>query len=149
MLFLFISIVLGNISTPTHDVPLAIFHIKKVENDIQLNISFDVEDFSESLSVKANQVDLDFMQKYLNKNTNFQFNTEAISFKILTVKTVRDHIKVMGVFDKTPHSIKSLKIKNNCLIDISNHSNIIQIDLNDQSKDFRMNKKRTVIHLNY
>lgn len=65
------------------------------------------------------------------------------------MKIVRDHIKVKGSFGKIIENIDTIKIENTCLNNVYRHSNIIQIDLNNESKDYRMHSKRTVINLEY
>ena len=50
-------------------------------------------------------------------------------------------------FKNSPQRIKSIQVKNTCLIAVPNHSNIIQLNLNDASHDFRMHQERTEIRL--
>ena len=89
------------------------------------------------------------MQKYLSENTSFQFNDQLLSLKLSEVKIIRDHIRVKGSFGETQKEITTIKIENTCLNNIAHHSNVIQIDLNNESKDFRMHKRRTIIDLKY
>lgn len=149
LLLLVISIAYASSPTSVHDVAIARFHITEVDHSIQINISFDLEDFAGSLGVKNSDVSLENMQTYLDRNTSFQFNTQVAYLKVSEVKTVRDHIRVKGIFEAVTESVKTLTIENNCLIDVPNHSNIIQIDLNNRSRDYRMHNKRTVINLTY
>ena len=58
---------------------------------------------------------------------------------------VGEHLKITGVFKTEIALIKQLEIINNCLLNVDNQSNIIQIDLNGDSKDYRMHKKRNSI----
>ena len=148
-IFIILTIAISNSFFFAHDVPMAVFHISESNNSIEINITFDLEDFCESLDINTQEVDLEKMQNYINDHTSFQFNTLVSSVKILETKIVRDHIKVKGVFEKVDQKVKTLKIKNTCLINISRHSNVIQVDLNNKSKDYRMHKKRTEINLNY
>lgn len=149
VLFFVSTMFLSGIFTPVHDVPVAIFHITESNGIIEIDITFDLEDFSKSLDNKATEVNLENVQNYLTKNTCFQFNSQVANLKISEVIIVRDHIKVKGSFGKTMESIDTIKIKNTCLNNISRHSNVIQIDLNNESKDYRMHSKRTVINLEY
>jgi len=144
----FLLVFFSNSLNLMHDVPLAKFHITESNARVQITIFFDVEDFSESLNINAEEVNRSKMQNYLDKHTSFQFNTQVTKLNVSEVSIVRDHIKVKGIFNKKGTDIKTIKIENTCLNNISSHSNIIQIDLNNQSKDYRMHKKRTVINLN-
>lgn len=140
---------LNGIFTPIHDVPVAIFYITESNGMLEMNITFDLEDFSESLEIKTTEIDRERMQNYLREHTSFQFNSQVANLKISEVKIVRDHVKVKGNFGKTIKNIDRIKIENTCLIDVFRHSNVIQVDLNNKSKDYRMHKKRTVINLEY
>ena len=48
---------------------------------------------------------------------------------------------------KVKTKIQTLKIENTCFIETKDHSNLIQIDINNNPKDYRMNKERTMIDL--
>jgi len=138
---------LGNFFTPVHDVPMATFHITESNAVIKLDITFDVEDFSKSLDIETTDINTENMENYLTENTSFLFNDKVARLKISEVKIVRDHIKVKGNFGKSALMIKTIKVENRCLNNVPRHSNIIQIDINDKSRDYRMHKKRTVIEL--
>ena len=148
LFFIYIGL-LHTLLVPTHQVPLAKFHIVKSNETINLDIIFDLEDFSESLDIHTTEVNLENMQKYLSENTSFQFNDQLLSLKLSEVKIIRDHIRVKGSFGETQKEITTIKIENTCLNNIAHHSNVIQIDLNNESKDFRMHKRRTIIDLKY
>ncbi len=149
MLFILFAFLQSTIWIPVHKVPLAVFHITESNTTIQMAITFDLADFSESSEIKPDEVNLRTMQKYLDKNLILEFNTQEISFEISEVKMVKDHLKVKGSFGEITQKIKNLEVKNTCLNNISRHSNIIQIDLNNESKDYRMHKNRRVIRSTY
>lgn len=67
----------------------------------------------------------------------------------LDYKKVRDHLRINASFDSSIQNIETISVENTCLIEVPNHSNIIQLDLNDQTKDFRMHKGRTEISISY
>lgn len=148
-LLLLISVILNGLFTPVHDVPVAIFHITASDGMLAIDITFDLEDFSKSLDIKTSEINLRRMQNYLTKNTSFQFNAQVANLQISEVKIVRDHINVKGDFGKLINSIGTIKIENTCLNNVARHSNVIQIDLNNKSKDYRMHKERTKINLEY
>lgn len=148
-LFFVSAILLSKLFAPVHDVPIATFHITESNAVLKIDITFDLEDFSKSLNIKTTEINLENVQNYLAKNTSFQFNDQVANLKISEVKIVRDHIKVKGNFGKSEIIIKTIKVENSCLSNVPHHSNVIQIDLNNKSKDYRMHKKRTVINLKY
>lgn len=148
--FFIVSIIfLSKIFTPAHDVPIATFHITESNGAIEIDITVDLIDFSKSLNIKTTEVNPEIVQNYLTENTSFQFNHQVADLNISEVKIIRDHIRVKGDFGKSRMIVKNIKVENSCLNNIPHHSNIIQIDLNNKSKDYRMHKKRTVINLKY
>lgn len=149
-ILLFIStIFITGIFTPTHDVPVAVFHITESNSILEIAITFDLDDFSESLGINTTELNTEYMQNYLNENTSFQFNAQEAKLKISEMQIVRDHIEVKGNFGRAIKNIKTIKIENTCLQNVFRHSNVIQIDLNNKSRDFRMYNKRTVINVEY
>jgi len=148
LLFVF-TIILGKLFLPVHDVPIATFHITESNAILKIDITFDLEDFSKSLNIKTTEINLENVQNYLTENTSFQFNDQVSNLTISEVKIIRDHIKVKGNFGKSGMLIKTIKVENRCLNNVRRHSNIIQIDLNNKSRDYRMHKKRSVIDLKY
>lgn len=135
--------------TPTHDVRIAIFYISETNGHINMEITFDVEDLSKSLDINRSNIKLENIQAYIDNHTHFQFNKQDVSLQLSEYKIVRDHIKVTGRFGKVKNNIDTISVENTCMTEISGHSNIIQIDLNNKSKDFRMHKDRTIINLDY
>ncbi|MFK7806200.1 MAG: hypothetical protein AB8F74_00235 [Saprospiraceae bacterium] len=147
--FLLIAMVCNSIFSFAHDVPIATFQITESESLLQLDVTFDLEDFSKSLDVEVEEIDLQYMKDYLSENTNFFFNGKETALHVSDVKIVRGHIRVKGNFGKALEKIETIKIKNICLNNVRHHSNHIQIDLNDKTKDYRMHKRRTEIKLKY
>lgn len=132
-----------------HDVAIALFHITENQDQISMEISFDIEDLSNSMNVKEADISLENLEEYFSENTSFLFNGNMNNFDLIELKTENDHLKVKGQFSRKMNDIRSLTITNTCLIEVAKHSNIIQIDLNDTSRDFRMHKGRTKIELRY
>ena len=134
---------------PTHDVAMAIFHISESGSEIKMEITFDLVDLAHSIKTTPKELNEKSIKYYLDENTEFRFNNQILAFKISKTRVIGDHIKVNCEFEKEPKNVNSIKIINTCLNDISNHSNVIQVDINAQSKDYRMHEKRTEIELEY
>ena len=149
LLFFVYLIFIKGTFTPTHDVPLAVFQITESNSILEIDIAFDLDDFTESLGIKTTELNSEYMEHYLNENTSFQFNSQVANLKISEMQIVRDHIKVKGNFRKVMNSVKTITIENTCLNNIFRHSNVIQIDLNNTSRDYRMHTDRTVINIKY
>lgn len=148
-LLLLLITIQSNIITPVHNVPVATFEIAQSEKSIVLNISFEVSDFIKSTKINANEITQQVLQKYMDNHTSFKFNGQINPYKISKFVIERDHIKIKGNFINDVQSVKNIKIENKCLINIHHHSNVIEINLNNQARDFKMNKDRTKIHVSY
>ena len=134
---------------PSHDVPIATFHIYESDRTIKIDINFDVQDLSKALELNSNKINLKSIEDYLDNHTKFLFNTRNTTIKLSTFRIIKDHIIVKGYFENASTKIETLEINNTCLNEVYNHSNIIQMDINDQSKDYRMHVGRTSISLKY
>ena len=146
----YIIFIFLNVCSLTHDVPIALFHLEESANGVNLDISFDISDFERSTTQKKTKITKDWMQQYLNDHMSVEFNRKKTAFIIKTISFNREHIEVEGTFEIPPtKKIKTVKIENTCLIDIKNQSNIIHLDINDASRDFRIHKDRTKIGVNY
>lgn len=148
-LLCYISVLLWGSLLATHDVAIAIFQLTESNNEVELAISLDAEDFLLSSKMAMQDLNVETIQSYLRDHLVFHFGDDVIAFTISEVKIKLDHIKINGGFGTMNQEIKSIKIKNTCMIDVPKHSNIIQIDLNHKSRDFRMHKGRTIIDLEY
>ena len=147
--FLLLMICHSQFLTPVHDVPMATFHIYQSDQTIKMDMTFDSRDLSEALQINDDQISLKSIKAYLDSHTKFLFNNKNSPFRISTFKIVKDHIKIKGYFELKLEKVTHLIIENTCLNGIKNHSNIIQLDLNNLSRDFRMHVGRTTLRLEY
>jgi len=147
--FLSISSWSTSIMTPTHDVTMAMFRISESEEGIELDVTLDLEDYCNDRNTVASALNLKGFQSYLDRNIILKFNNNKATLKLKEFNIEKDHIRVKGNLGKLNAKINSIEIRNTCLINIVKHSNIIQIDLNDRFRDFRMHKERTVILVEY
>jgi len=134
---------------PKHDVAIATFSVSEVEGQLILQVSLDAEDLYSASTVISKSVDLKSLQEYLSAHVTFKFNGQDVKFKVTEYKTIRDHIQLTATFETAPQQIHVVQVSNTCLIEVPNHSNIIQLDLNGKSRDFRMHKGRTEISVEY
>jgi len=132
-----------------HDVPLALFHISCEGESTNLKVNFDLVDFSNTYNIETADLDVKIVQRLVNQNTSFKFNNLSTNVLISDVQIIEDHLRVYGRFDYQGPDIINIEIDNTFLTSIENHSNIIQIDMNKRSRDFRMHKGRTSISITY
>ena len=135
--------------SPTHDVAIAMFRISQSAEGLALDVTLDIQDLSTDLGVAQSDIILADIQAYLDKHTQFEFNGEQNEISLLDVKKVRDHFLVKGQFKKKVNALNEIQIRNTCLVEIPDHSNIIQVQANGTLRDFRMHKERTSIQIKY
>jgi len=146
---LIFSLMLGNLAVNTHDTPLAMFHISQHENNIVVDVSFHLEDFAKSAKVDESEVDEEIVQKYMAEHANFRVNSKRTPFVLTHFSSKKNHIRVKGNLEEINEQVKSIKFRNTCLIDVLGHENIIYINLNGTTKDYRMTRRKKVIRVRY
>jgi len=132
-----------------HDMALAFFKIYDMYDSIGMTATFDKEDLVAELKVSFEEVDHSLLQSYLDENTSFLINNSAVAFTINKIQSDELFIKVHGTFDRTEMNLRQMIIYNTCLSNRPDQSNIMQLELKDQFKDFRMHKDRTRIKVEY
>jgi len=140
--FLFISM-----QIKAHEMPLAFFKVYKSQNKIKLDIKFDIKDLSKTLKLKARKLDIKVIEPYVKKHTLFKFDGCFSEVRIKSLEFIGDHIILKGEFEDEISSYKTISLENTCLISINNHSNIIEIEVSNRIRDFRMHKNRTKISI--
>lgn len=135
----------AHLTVINHNGPMAVFKIYQESETIHLDITLDAEDLAQELRLGPPDISKDVMEKYLRSNTSFIFDNIINELDIVDFDFVGEHLKINGVFITEIAITKQLEIINNCLLNVDNQSNIIQIDLNGDSKDYRMHKKRNSI----
>ena len=128
-----------------HNIPIAIFKIHQLSNKVILDITIDAEDLGNEVNLSSNNISKEVIKNYLNLNTSFSFDNKIIELEIKNLEQDGDHLKINCAFNTEIADLKQLEIRNTCLINVDNHSNIIQVNLNNISKDYRMHKNRKTI----
>lgn len=143
LLLLFHSLFTHNL---THDIQVALYriYIDEATKDLSIDITFELNDFNEvDYTNKAGFEK--FIKSYLTKHTQFEFDAKAYPIEIMNLEYQDKHLKVHGRFAKEDSEIHQITILNSCLIESTNHSNIIEIRLADQERDFLMDSQRQQI----
>ena len=132
-----------------HESISATFNVIKRGHVLMLEIDFDEENFIKFGASKSLHVSKEDFSKYLNKTTSWEFNDEKLVPQVLEIKSDEHHTKVICFLSKYQESIKSVKIKNEFLLNVKSHSNIVKLDINNTFKDYRLHKERREIKVNY
>jgi len=133
----------------THESISATFNVIKRGHVLMLEIEFDEENFvkfGESESLKVSKEDF---RDYLNKTTSWEIDGKKLVPQILEIKQGAHHTKVICFLSKDSDNIKSVIIKNEFLLNVDSHSNIVKLDINNTFKDYRLHKERRQIKVDY
>jgi len=132
-----------------HESISATFNVIRRGHVLMLEIDFDEENFIKFGASKSLHVSKEDFSKYLNKTTSWEFNDEKLVPQVLEIKSDEHHTRVICFLSKYKESIKSVKIKNEFLLNVKSHSNIVKLDINNTFKDYRLHKERREIKVNY
>lgn len=152
MRFLIISLftVLSfNNSVEFHDAVTAKFHIVERGEVLFLEVEFDAENMIKLNKTSSLKVTKEDFTKYLNETTNWFFDGKQIIPKTLSIQTFGGHKKAICFLSKSLKEVKSFKVKNEFLLDIDEHINVVMVDLNNTYKDYKLDKNRKEITVNY
>ena len=114
-----------------------------------LEIDFDEENFIKSGESNSLHITKADFSKYLHKATSWEFDGEKIIPQVLEIKSGEHHTKVICYLSKYKENIKTVTIKNEFLLNIESHSNIVKLDINNTFKDYRLHKGRREIKVDY
>ena len=152
MIFLFIILSTIRLSAPAeeaHDAVIAVFNLKEHEGRIELDVSFDIQDFLALNHKSSGLNDREGIENYINATTSWEIDGEKAELKMIRLKRENDHFRVSFLLKNIRPGITTLKINNDFFLHIEDHSNIIMLDLNDGFRDFRMHKARSKIEVVY
>lgn len=138
-------VILVGILVPIHDAPIAMFKLIDKGDFIGLHITLDAADLSQSSEISEAAIDLDYLKKYLKQHVEFMLDGQSITYDLLSFNQNLDHIHISGKIEASIMERSHVKIKNSCLLNIDNQSNIVQLKYADQLRDFRMTKDRQEI----
>ncbi len=132
----------------THDIQVAFFKIHQDTEQVNIDFVFEKEDLNFLLD-KDEILSHEKLEDYISNNFSVTVDDQTSNLSFGDVKVESKHIHVHGFIPQTKHTIQSLEIKNTCLLDIEDHSNIIEVRLNNQERDFLMNEDRTTLIITY
>lgn len=138
-----------NTKSNFHESISATFNVIKRGHVLMLEIDFDEENFIKFGESNSLHISKEDFSKYLEKTTSWEFDGEKLIPKVLTLTSNGEHTKVICFLSKYNENIKSVIIKNEFLIHVKSHSNIVKLDINNTFKDYRLHKERREIKVIY
>ncbi|MEO9872872.1 DUF6702 family protein [Ekhidna sp.] len=132
----------------SHDIRMAIFEITENDSGLQMNISVDRYYFYESLKNEfEDHATRDFENmawEYLQSRVAIEVDGNCTAFEITEIEYGEENIYLKGSLNLQLEDIKEVKMTNTCMVDlVEGHDNIMKLKLNDRTRSFRLNSKRT------
>lgn len=149
LITVFLTFFFGSHSNEVHESITATFNVIEKGHVIMLEIDFDTDNYLRINPSKQRKITKASFSQYLTKTTSWAFDDKVLVPKVLSIEVSGHHTKVVCFLSKAKEDIKSVKIKNEFLLNIPSHSNIVMLDLNDVFKDFRLHPKRREIKVDY
>ena len=147
MNFLLYTLILLSFGNINHDVQVAFFKITQNSKAIEISMTFEKEDLQQVFK-KQEEFQTENQSSYLDQHFSVQINGENQRILYQVQKVKAKHIKIKGIIHWTG-TVKNIQINNTCLLDIPSHSNVIELRLNKQERDFHMNKDRKSIDVSF
>jgi len=145
IIMLFISSIFFN--TASHDIQVSYFKVYQDSKKLFVDHTFELEDILKTLKINESDLSNDQIVNYLEKHFSIQVNDTKIEMRFDIFQSRNKHITIKGYSSSIIDKVSSIKINNTCFLEIEGHSNIIEIRLNDQERDFLMNIDRTTIDI--
>jgi hypothetical protein len=146
ILFAFLNI---NSTVEFHDAVTAKFHVVERGEVLFLEIEFEEENLIKLNKTSSLRVTKEDFTKYLNETTSWVFNGKELHPKTLSIQATGHHKKAICFLSKSIKNVKSVQVKNEFLLDIEEHINVVMLDVNQTYKDYKLDKKRKEISVSY
>lgn len=144
-----ISILLFCVSPVNHDIQVAFFKIHQEGKELKLELIFEKEDAIQQLRISEKDLFSAVIESYVLDHFSIEINGQKSKYAFCNIEFKEDHIIMHGKAFLTTKKIQNVAIKNSCLNSVDGHSNIIELRLNNQERDFLMNIDRTQIDVSF
>ena len=132
-----------------HDIKMAIFEIYQGKSGLKITISVDKDDFLKALATEfptgltsENLGELAF--DYLASKIAIEINDECTSLALHEIEFDNLNTYLRGSLNTQVCKIEEVRMTNTCMIDLfEDHDNIMKLKLNDRTRSFRLNSRRT------
>lgn len=132
-----------------HDVAMAIFTMTESSEGIEIKVNLDKHHLAQETSIASEQLTADQLEQYLRKHLQFFIDNQQQYFVLVDYQTRGEHLLIKLLMDKKSIDGESLRIINTCLLTVQDQSNIIQLELNNKTRDYRMHIGRQEIEVSY
>lgn len=132
-----------------HDIQVAFFSLSENGKKITLEIKLELEDIESTFKELGMELSDAMIAKYMVEHLSLSLNDKHQDLTFTNFKIKNKHLILLSEIPRGDESIHSVELRNTCLLNIDNHSNIIQVRLNNKMRDFLMNRRRTFIDIEY
>ena len=138
-----------------HDIKMAIFEIYQGKSGLEMTISVDKEDFLKALAAESpsgiTSENLGGMAfDYLVSKIAIEVNGECALLALHEIEFSNLNIHLRGKLNTQVCKVEEVRMTNTCMIDLfEDHDNIMKLKLNDRTRSFRLNSKRTTTVATY
>ncbi len=145
MKFLAICLLLIFKSSFSHDIQVASFTIYEEEEQLRFDVVLEHKDIVRTFAERQKEPNENEIRNYILDNVGVFINKKECKISFDKVENKSHHIYLKGKLSTPIKKVKIIEIKNTCLLNIEGHSNVIQLRLNNQERDFLMNINRKEI----
>lgn len=144
LFYLFLLFLLNPIESPPHDIPLGIFQLDFDEGQIEMDIKLEAQDVEKAIALTYKTKEIEpVLWQYILEHTDWQINGIPLIPEYCSTEQDKDHYLLKINFPKPKDVLVNMTILNKCLLaEIENHSNIIYILRNGETRGFRLDKDR-------
>jgi len=144
MQMLFTQLLFHFLLLPTHDMSIALIDIHLDESH---RITFEID---ENDLLSETTLEESALQNYIKEHFQMSINDQLVSIEISDIEKSKDHLIINTVMDLTFHSVSSLEINSDLLMNaISDQSNVVRIYYYEKVRGFRMHSGRKKIVAEY
>ena len=129
----------------SHDMPIAMFKLFEENGHTAMHVTLDKENIHTAITTSAEDLDLEDLNDYLKSHIAIALDHRTINFHISAYEVKGDHIHISGTIHQSITDYQNLSVRNTCLLEVANQSNIVQLKYDGMVRDFRMTKERQEI----
>lgn len=133
----------------THDTQVAFYKIKQEANTLEIEFIFEYSELLKTQDGQHSEMSDAMLQEYIDSHFAISLNKKSRMVSYGTMQKKHNHIFIIGKIHHIDQEIEQIEITNSCLIEIGGHSNIVEVYLGPEQRDFLMNSHRTSIQINY
>lgn len=143
MLYMLLSLLM----LPTHDIQVSFFKLYKQQEVLVLEIHSELDDFVQAIGITQEEINPGLLTKFVHQYFEIRLDDQEYQIVVDHFEITAKHIDIKARVVDAPDLIHHIDIKNTYLLDIEDQSNIIEIRIHDQERDFLMDQNRTQIQI--